>query len=498
MRFNRSLAPVVGAIFLLSAATWSFCSSRVASADGADNGKIPITTSSEEARKEFLLGRDVSEKLLAQESLKHFDKAIALDPNFASAELARANSAPTAKDFFEHLKKAVSLADKVSEGERNFILANQAGANGRPGEQKQFLDKLAAAYPEDERVQFNLGGYYFGQQDYDQAIAHYKKATEISPNYSPAYNLLGYSYRQQGNYSSAEEAFKKYIELIPSDPNPYDSYAELLLRMGRFDESITQYRKALSIDPHFNASHFGITADLMYQGKADAAASELQTMAEQARNDGERRTAYFGMAVLAADSGNLEKALQAIDKQYAVAEKKNDAAAMAADLQAKGNIYSEMHRYDAAAQQFDRSVQIVESSGLSQPIKDNAKLQRRFSATTLAIARNDIAAAKKNAEEFRQGAEAQQNPAQMRQVHELAGRIALAQKDYDKAIAELEQANQLDPRNLYRLSQAYQAKGDSAKAQEYAKKTADFNPLPQLNYAFVRSKVQKDLSANKM
>ena len=248
----------------------------------------------------------------------------------------RAQVSPTGKEFFDHLKKAVSLADKVSEGEKNFILANQAGANGRPAEQKQYLDKLASAFPEDERVQFNFGGYYFGQQDYDEAIVHYKKATEISPNYSPAYNLLGYAYRQRGDYSSAEGAFKKYIELIPNDPNPYDSYAELLLKMGRFDDSIAQYRKALSIYPHFNNSHFGIAAALMYEGKADFAASELQKMADSARNDGERRTAYFGMAVLAADSGNLEKALQGIDKQYAIAEKKGDSAAMAADLQAKG------------------------------------------------------------------------------------------------------------------------------------------------------------------
>src|SRR5438067_12556367 len=97
------------------------------------------------------------EKLLAQESLKHFDKAIALDPNFATAELARANSAPTAKDFFEHLNKAVSLADKTSEGEKDFILANQAGANGRPAVQNQFLDKLGAAYTDDEDVQLSLG-----------------------------------------------------------------------------------------------------------------------------------------------------------------------------------------------------------------------------------------------------------------------------------------------------------------------------------------------------
>src|ERR1051325_10533128 len=56
-----------------------------------NNGKIPITTSSEEARKEFLAGRDLAEKLRVTDSVAHFDKAISLDPNFALAELNRAN-----------------------------------------------------------------------------------------------------------------------------------------------------------------------------------------------------------------------------------------------------------------------------------------------------------------------------------------------------------------------------------------------------------------------
>ena len=68
-------------------------------------GKIPVTTSSEEARKAFLEGRDLNEKLLVQDSIQHFDKAISLDPNFAIAELNRANVSPTGKEFFEHLKK---------------------------------------------------------------------------------------------------------------------------------------------------------------------------------------------------------------------------------------------------------------------------------------------------------------------------------------------------------------------------------------------------------
>src|SRR5207245_2926095 len=114
-------------------------------------------------------------------SLQHFEKAVALDPQFASAELARANSSPTAKEFFEHLKKAVALSDKASEGERLVIQANEAAANGDTVKQKEYLDKVATAYPNDERVQFTLGGYYFGQQDFPQAVEHNRRATEIDP-----------------------------------------------------------------------------------------------------------------------------------------------------------------------------------------------------------------------------------------------------------------------------------------------------------------------------
>jgi len=482
----------LAAILVLAATAWTACNNANTGATPADSGgKVRITTKSEDARKEFLQGRDLAEKLLAQDSLQHFDKALTLDPDFASAELARANNSPTAKEFFEHLNKAVGLADKVSDGEKLFILANQAGTNGDVPKQKDFLDKLVAAYPNDERAQFVLGNYYFGQQEYGPAIEHYKKATELAPNYSPAYNILGYAYRQQNDYANAELAFKKYVELIPNDPNPYDSYAELLLKMGKFDESIVQYRKALSIDPHFVPSHFGISADLTYMGKAQEAEAELGKMADQARNDGELRTAFFGLAVVAADRGKLDKALQQMDKEFAVAEKKSDAAAMAADLQAKGNILAEMQKYDEANQQFERSLKFVQDSSLSQEIKDNAKLLHHFNLTALAIGKKDHAAAKTHAEEFRQGAEASKNSAQVKLAHELAGRIALAQKDYDKTIAELEQSNLQDPRNLYRLGQAHDGKGDHAKAQEFYGNAARFNSLPALNYAFIRAKAEK-------
>jgi tetratricopeptide (TPR) repeat protein len=501
MRRNLSLLSLIVAIFALSAATWSGCAT--ASSDGkaatatasSNSGKLPITTSVEAAKKEYLQGRDLAERLLAQDSLQHFDKAISLDPDFATAELGRATSSQTAKEFFDHLKRAVSLKDKASEGERLLILATEAGANGDVTKQKEYLDKLVAAHPNEERAHFNLGGYYFGQQDYVRAIEQYKKATELAPTYSPAYNILGYAYRQTGDYAAAEQAFKKYIELIPKDPNPYDSYGELLLKMGKFEDAITQYRKALAIDPNFVNSHFAISAALMYLGQPDEATAELQKITDSARSDGDRRTALFGMVVVDVDSGRMEQALKDIDREYAIAEKLNDVAAMTGDLQTKGAILLEMEKYAEAGEQFDRLLKMTQASGLSQAIKDNAQLFHHYNLATVALGKKDYPTAKAEADEFRKGAAGSKNPAQVRQSHQLDGMIALAEKDYDKAIAELHQSGQLNPQNLYRLCQAYQGKGDDAKAKDSCSKAAAFNSLPQLNYGFIRVKAAK-MAAN--
>ena len=453
-------------------------------------GKIPVTTASAEARTEFMQGRDLAEKLRITDSIAHFQKAASLDPNFAMAELNLANSAPTGKEFFEHLNKAVSLADKASSGEKLLILATEAGANNNQVKQKELLDQLVAAYPDDERAHFNLGGYYFGQQDYPKAIEHYKKATELAPTYSTAFNILGYAYRQNVDYDNAEKAFQKYIELIPKDPNPYDSYAELLLKMGRFDDSIAQYRKALAIEPNFVNAHQGIAMDLLYLGKPDQAAAELQNITTKARTDGERRTAMLALTVVHVDGGKLAKALEDVDKQYVLGEKTNDVPAMAFDRQLRGNILLEMGKPDQARAEFERGLKLTEGSNLSQAIKDNAGLVSHYNFARVAVGKKDLAAAKSQADEFRKGTATSRNPAQAKQAHELDGIIALAEKDYDKAAAELQQANQQNPQNLYRLCQAYQGKKDGEKAKEFCGKAANFNSLPAINYAFVRAKAK--------
>src|SRR5512141_3194037 len=118
MRTNRSLA-----LFLSFAAaaglTAAGCQKKEAPAPAAaeaaptpaGGGKIPITTSSEAARAAYLQGRDQFEKLLITDSIAQFQKAISLDENFALAQLAMANAAPTGRDFFDHLNRAAVISE---------------------------------------------------------------------------------------------------------------------------------------------------------------------------------------------------------------------------------------------------------------------------------------------------------------------------------------------------------------------------------------------------
>jgi tetratricopeptide (TPR) repeat protein len=442
-----------------------------------------------------LQGRDIADKLLITESIEHFDKAITLDPNFATAHLNRANAGPTAKEFFAHLKTAVALASKTSEGERLLILAAEAGANGNAAKQREHLEKLVALYPKDERAQFALGTFYFGQQEYAKAIASYNATVSLAPEFSPTYNLLGYAQRQIENFDEAEKAFKKYTELIPNDPNPHDSYAELLMKIGKFDESIVHYQKALSIDPTFAASKVGIAMNNLYKGKPDEATVELNKLYANARNDGERRQGLFVQAVVYTDIGKLELAAQEAEKEFAIAERIGDVASMTADLIFKGNILEGIGKYDDAIAAYERALKLTDESNLSEGTKNATRLFHHYNTATAAIGKNDLKKARSEAEEFRKGAEANKNQNQIHLAHELAGTIALTEKNNDTAINELLKSNLQDPRNLYRLALAYKAKGNDDTAKEYATKAARFNGLPNLNYALVRSKAEKMIAA---
>ena len=460
-----------------------------------DDSKLAVTTTSTDAKDDFLKGRDLFEKLRQRESLQYFESAFAKDNKFAMAYYYHSIANPTTKGFFNDVNNAVANAKNVSEGERLIIMALKAAVDGDQKLQEEQLKKLVELYPDDERAHGLLGQFYFGQQKYDLAVEQLKKSTEINPDYTSSYNMLGYSYRNLENYDEAEKAFKKYIELIPGDPNPYDSYAEMLSKQGRYEESITQYKKALEINPDFFNSYMGISNNLTYLNRYDEAVKNCDQAYDGAKNDGERRFALFTKVVSYVDAGKTDAALQEMQKEFNLAKNINDAGAMNGDLTAMGNILFEAGKYDEAKAKFAEALSVVEGSDLAEQVKENNKRLDGYNMGRVALMTGKVDEAKKLAADFNMSAEKVNNTFQIWLAHYLNGLIALNEKDYKKAISEFENSNLQNPQTYYYMAVAYSKDGNKIEAKNYADKCANFNALINLNQAFVRNKA-KEMAAS--
>lgn len=476
-----------GIVTLALATVLSMAGAAYASQPAETDGKVALTTSSEAARTAYLEGRDLTERLRGQEARAPFERAVAADPNFALAWLGLANTQPSAKEFFEKLDKAAALVDKVSAGERLMILGAQAGATGDATAQVKLYEELATAFPTDERALVLLGNAHFGGQRYIPAIELYERAAKIAPNFSQIYNQLGYSYRFLGKLDEAEAAFKKYTEVLPDDPNPYDSYAELLMKRGQFDRAIASYRKALAVRPDFVNSNFGIATCLDLQGKGTEARKELDSMLASAADDGQRRAGLFGKTVSFAFEGNYSAAQTEMEKQLAIASKNHDALGMAGDYGAMGTIAIAAGDATAAESYYKKALDaVLQSASVADANKENQRRQAIFNRAVVALAKGDVATAKREAATYAEKASIADNPFRRRQAHEIAGRVALAEKRWEEAIVELGQANQLNPYVRFRLAQAWAGKGNAAKAKELAAEARNDNTLTNLNLALVR------------
>jgi len=478
----------IAGILLVAFILMSGCSKK------EDESKIQITTSSEEARADFLKGRDLFEKLRGQESLQYLESAIAKDKDFALAYYYHSLSNPTTKGFFEDLDKMTSLTTNISEGERLFIEQLKSAVDGDQKKQEEQLTKLVELYPNDERAHNQLGQFYFGQQKFEMAADHLKKATEINPDYSQAYNMLGYSYRSLGNFTDAEKAFQKYIAMIPDDPNPYDSYAELLMKEGKYEASIEQYKKALSVNPKFVNSFVGIATNYDYLKKYDEARAQADQFYNMARNDGEKRFALFTKVVSYVSEGKTDMALAELQKEYAIAEAINDAGNMTADLNTMGNILFEAGKYDEAKVKFEKSLDITLNSNLPAEVKENTKRLSLYNLARVSLMKGNLDDAKSKAKEFSESSVAANNTFQLWLSHELNGLIALNQKDYKTARDEFMKSNQQNPYTFYRIALTYEGEMNKEEAKKYFDMSSNFNALNNLNQAFVNSKMQTTMA----
>jgi tetratricopeptide (TPR) repeat protein len=448
----------------------------------AQQKEMALTTS-KEALVLFIQGREKAENL--QDAGTLFEQAIQKDPNFALAYLFAGR---TNQEFRKNVEKAVSLVDKVSPGEKEWILAAKDQADGNPAGRKMHLEQLLKLHAADKRAHSQMGFYYRSIGDDTTALKHFTEAVKLDKKYAPAYNNIGYSNLSLGRYADAEHAFKTYIKLIPKNPNPYDSYAELLMKTGKYDESIKQYNQALIIDPAFINSYRGIGNNYAYKGDFEKARASYQLMFDKASDDGLRDLALLSVVNSYVTEGKMDKALEVNDKRREIAEKAGDIASLIGIHTLAGYMLAESGKLDDAAGHFEKADQLRTDPSMGPVVTENRRFGGMQNRARLLIARLEFDPAKAQLEEIKQYLSTRKNSNQDRGYNATAGFLELGQKNYSKAVEYFAKADPNDPYIWYYQAVAQEGAGDGKSAAALYLKLTNWNQLDDTGYAMVRTR----------
>ena len=95
----------------------------------------------------------------------------------------------------------------------------------------------------------NVGVAFQTERRLDEAIAHYRKAIALGPDYAPAYNNLGSALRANQRRDEAVAAYNRALQLQPEFAGAHFNLANLLLDEGQPREAAEHFERALRVEP---------------------------------------------------------------------------------------------------------------------------------------------------------------------------------------------------------------------------------------------------------
>jgi tetratricopeptide (TPR) repeat protein len=194
-------------------------------------------------------------------------------------------------------------------------MAGVAIAQGKWDRAVPELEQALKANPQADPVMALLAQAYVRTKKPASAIALAEARIAKNPKDAFAYNLRGEIQLSQRDFAAAEGSFRKAIELQPVWQAPHNNLAGLFLVQGKKDEAIRELEAAIKANPDNLGAYLSIAA-IYNQGKDYKKA--LETYERVLARKPDLWVANNDMAFLLADTGgDLDKAMGLAQKALA-------------------------------------------------------------------------------------------------------------------------------------------------------------------------------------
>jgi tetratricopeptide (TPR) repeat protein len=148
------------------------------------------TTASLEALQNYTAGHAEMEKSQTVAAIASFERAIAIDPNFAIAYYYLSIAFDNAGDMAssrKYAKQAFRLVDRVSDYERAQIVPTYYRATGELYKEIDALQLSIRNYPQRWEFPNQLGVVYVDLGQYEEGLKEALEGTRVQPNIEPPY-----------------------------------------------------------------------------------------------------------------------------------------------------------------------------------------------------------------------------------------------------------------------------------------------------------------------
>jgi tetratricopeptide (TPR) repeat protein len=251
-----------------------------------------------EPSAELWLGRIDTAAGRHDRAVAHFERAIALAPEFGAAYYALAlsyralgRSADAERAMTQHGRYGARWP-AVEDPLRDAVLAlrDDGAAILRRGVALSVAGDVTGAIAAHEaalardpslaQAHVNLVSLYGRAGDYAKAEAHYQAAVAAGADLTDAHYDYGVILALQEKWDVAADAYRQALALNPAHVQAHNNLGQVLERQQKFAAAADEYRLALQAQPTFRLARFNYGRMLMALGRNDDAVAELAKLVE--------------------------------------------------------------------------------------------------------------------------------------------------------------------------------------------------------------------------